>query len=290
MTGIIPFTYFDGLGKAVGSTFLRAEGMAANTSEFEIWKHGQKYESLIFQKVYWLNMMKRFEGPKILDLCDPDWINTDTNLVEAGTLVDAITCSSNSLTNLVKKYFPDKDVYHVPDRLNFNLFPAPKTVQPEKVENVVWYGFIHNAHETLSQLGTAIKEHKLKLTIISDKPYSKQDIIQELKPVFIPYNQKTVYTTLQQYDLILNPASGRVVYKYKSNNKSVIGWKLGVPVAETETELERLLNVQEREQEVHAKHTLALEEYNIVKSIEQYKGIIDKIRTPALENKRADIV
>jgi hypothetical protein len=257
---------------------LRAEGIVANTSEFEIWKHGHKYESLIFQKVYWIDMMKRFDGPKILDLCDPDWINTGTNLVEAGSRADAITCSSSSLTDLVRKYFPGKLIYHVPDRLNFKIFPSPKKDQPEKVENVVWYGFIHNAHEMLSHFGAAIKKLKLKLTVISDKPYSKQDIIQELKPAFIQYDKNTIYATLQQYDMILNPASGRAVYKYKSNNKSIIGWKLGVPVAETENELERLLDLNEREKEVHAKHKLVLDEYNVLQSIEQYKEIIDKIK------------
>jgi hypothetical protein len=278
MTGIVPFTYFGGLHYAVGSTFLRAEGIVANTPEFEIWKHGHKYESLIFQKVYWIDMMKRFDGPKILDLCDPDWINTGTNLVEAGSRADAITCSSSSLTDLVRKYFPGKLIYHVPDRLNFKSFPSPKKDQPEKVENVVWYGFIHNAHEMLSHFGAAIKKLKLKLTVISDKPYSKQDIIQELKPAFIQYDKNTIYATLQQYDMILNPASGRAVYKYKSNNKSIIGWKLGVPVAETENELERLLDLNEREKEVHAKHKLVLDEYNVLQSIEQYKEIIDKIK------------
>ena len=58
----------------------------------------------IFSKVYWPAFMKDCQRIKILDLCDPDWFNNknNLNLVEISQYVDAITCSSQELVDLVK--------------------------------------------------------------------------------------------------------------------------------------------------------------------------------------------
>jgi len=143
-TGIIPFTYFGGVQKSVGSTFLRVDCLASSTSDFEKWTHGKKYDNLIFQKTYWKEMMEMFKGPKILDICDPDLIRERLDIVEIGNMVHAITCSSEGLTQLMKNYFPTKIVVHVPDRLNPNEFPQPRSTHEGYAQKVVWFGFIHN--------------------------------------------------------------------------------------------------------------------------------------------------
>lgn len=279
LTGIIPFTYFGGLDKTAGSTFLRAEGLVACAKGFEIWKHGNPYDSLIFQKVYWNEMMKRFQGPKILDLCDPDWLVENLNIIEVGSLTDAITCSSGNLTALVKKYFPNKLVVHVPDRLNFNIFPDPRSRHIGKAVNIVWFGYINNAYETLSPLAPVIKKHALHLTIMSNLPYTKEDAILKLNPAFIKYNQSTAYQLLGKNDIVLNPKSTKGFFKYKSNNKTIISWKLGVPVAETPEELERLIDPYERNLHMEGKQDMIEQEYNITRSARQYREIIEMIRS-----------
>ena len=93
ITGIIPFTFFRGHNKPVGSSFLRVDALINNNTDFEKWQHGKKYDSLIFQKAYWAEMMELFDGPMILDLCDPDWIKNGVDIIRLGNLVHAITCS-----------------------------------------------------------------------------------------------------------------------------------------------------------------------------------------------------
>jgi hypothetical protein len=278
LTGIIPFTYAGGNLKAVGSTFLRVDCLTDCTPDFEKWIHGKKYDNLIFQKVYWKEMMELFRGPKILDLCDPDWFHEDIDIIEIGHLADAITCSSEGLTALVKNYFPAKRVSHVPDRLNFDKFPLPHATHEKKAEEAVWFGFIHNAHETLEALAPALQKHGLRLRIISDKPYSKKDDILKCRPKFIKYEQATAYSLIKESDMVLNPAAGKAFYKYKSNNKTVIGWKLGLPVAITNEDIERFMDPDERNREVQEKKNMVETEYNITRSAEQYREIIRDIR------------
>lgn len=275
-TGIIPFSYFH--NKSSGSTFLRAEGIVNTTTDFGIWKHGHKYEQLIFEKVYWPEMMDLFKGPKILDLCDPDWIRGEVDLIEMGNKVDAITCSSSLLTALVQSYLPNKMVVHVPDRLNFNLFPASRKPHEGKARNLVWFGYISNAEATLAQLAPTIKKHNLSLTIIANSQYTQEDEILEMNPEFVNYNQQTAYSLIQQADIVLNPKSDKAFFKYKSNNKSVISWKLGVPVAETSEQLEWLMEANNRNAQVLEKRDMVDSEYNIANSAMQYREIFRKIK------------
>jgi len=280
LTGIVPFTYFVGGGKAVGSTFLRVDGVVNNSSQFEVWRHGKQYDNLIFQKVYWREMMEVFKGPKILDLCDPDWVTDLVEVIEIGKLVDAFTCSSPELTTLIKNYFPEKPVVHVPDRLNFNLFTETRTPHTGLAKNVLWFGFIHNAYQTLPDLYATIREYGLKLTIVADFPYDQDDEIKTLEPQFIQYDQQTVYQHIRQADIVLNPRSSRALYKFKSNNKSLIGWKLGVPVAENSNDIIRLMDATARNKEVSDKLPIVNEHYNVQRSVEQYQELLSLLRMP----------
>lgn len=278
MIGIIPYTYFDGANKPVGSTFLRVNGLVANSEYFEVWRHGSQYDGLIFQKVYWREMMLAYDKPKILDLCDMDWINGTVDIIDIGNLVDAITCSSPELTRLIKGYFPKKIVEHVPDRLDFKTFPEARPIHRGKAKNIVWFGFIPNAYHTLGQLCQAILKHELDLTIIADKRYMQEDPIKELGPKFIKYDPLNAYDHIKHADIVLNPRSDKGRYKYKSNNKSLISWKLGVPVAASSADIDRLLDPNERNKEIAKKSIPVGRDYNILKSVDQYLNILNKIK------------
>jgi hypothetical protein len=307
LTGIIPFVYFDYTPRSGGSTFLRVERLVANDAGFEKWIHGKKYDSLIFQKAYWPTMMQLFKGPKILDLCDPDWLKYRLDIKEVGEMVHAITCSSKGLTQLVKTYFPDKTVdffgkypkrvfiylkiniyysifrrslvEHIPDRLDASLFPPPRSLHHGTAKKLVWFGYIHNAHETLAQLVPVIRENHLHLTIIADQPYTNEDAVAELHPDFLVYNQQTVYEQLKQFDMALNPQSDKAYYRYKSNNKSLISWKLGLPVAVTGDDIVKFLDPAERNREADKMRQIVNDEYLIGKSAMQYRKIIEQIKS-----------
>lgn len=272
--GIIPFSSFGSNEKSAGSSYLRAEALAKFDSNFEIWEHGKKYDAIIFQKVYWKELMTRFEGPKILDLCDPDWIAGSVNIIEIGSLVDAITCSSEKLTRLLMHYFPSKRVEFIPDRLNFDLFPASVAPSNVSTKKVCWFGYVHNAIETLPQMQPVLAKHKLSLRIISDKPFDRPLEGIEVENIFF---DQDAYKYIQETDFIINPKSERAFYKFKSNNKTIVGWKLGMAVAETSDEIEKFLDSEERKREVKFRESIIENEYNIALSAKQYISLIKEI-------------
>lgn len=287
LTGIVPYTYFNQSVKAAGSTFLRVENLVENVPDFEVFQHGKKYDNLIFQKSYWLEMMEMFKGPKILDLSDPDWIRSEVDLVETASLVDAITCSSRELANVVRKYITGKLVVCVPDRINDKIFPAMRNPHSGRATSVVWFGFTNNAHETLPFFAGALKKLGCRLTIIADRPYLKEDAIRELQPEFIKYDQRTVYALLQQHDIVLNHRSNKAFFKYKSNNKTIISLKLGMPVAHDASELELLIDPVERNRQVEENQEMIRKEYDIIKSAGQYREILSDIRKKRLKEQIA---
>lgn len=280
--GIIPFSNFHGRHTAsVGSSFLRAEGLAATDPEFEIWQHGAAYTGLIFQKVYWKEMMQLFKGPKILDLCDPDWVGGKVNVVETGNMADAITCSSVLLTRVVQNFFPDKPVVHVPDRLNFRLFPAPRAIHKGRARTAVWFGYIHNAEETLGQLIPSLISNSLTLRIVADKDYRKKEDLNGLTVEYIPYRPHSAYHDISSGDILLNPRSAKALFKFKSGNKTIIGWKLGLPVAETAEDLERLMDAAARNAEVEKGKRIVTLEHDVALSAVQYREIFSSIQRGA---------
>jgi hypothetical protein len=222
-------------------------------------------------------MAMLFSGPKIIDICDPNWINLGVDIVDQGYPVDAFTCSSAEMKELLQGYFPDKIVEHVPDRFDFSLFPEPHGLHQGKAKKAIWFGFTHNAHETLPQLAPAIKKFGLELLIIANVPYSQKDEILELNPSFVKYEHYSSRRYIAQSDISLNPRSNRAGFRYKSNNKSVVAWKLGVPVAVTGDDIAHFMDPEERNREIE-KYSFVEEEYDIEKSIQQYRDIFRRIK------------
>lgn len=280
ITGYIPFSYLRNWQVTVGSTYLRFDQLHALDHSFERWVHGKRYDNLIFQKAYWTDMMDLFDGPKILDLCDPDWIEQQLDILEVCKGVHAVTCSSPELTDLMRGYLPDKIVECVPDRLNLESFPASRKKHEGRPKEAVWFGYVHNARETLGQLVPFLSDNGLKLTIVADAPYEMDEEAETLgmEYRFIKYDQATVYDHLREADVVLNPRSERAVFRFKSNNKSLIGWQLGIPVAATIHDLERLMDPRERNREVAEKQAMIVRDYDIRQSIGQYRSLFQRIR------------
>lgn len=277
--GIIPYSTFRGWHiSKVGSSFIRAQGLANIGQGFQIWRHGEEYESIIFQKAYWKEMMENFRGLKILDLCDPDWINGSANVVELGNMVHAITCSSEELTRVVKNFFPDKIVCHIPDRLNFNFFPEAREVHFETASTAVWFGYLHNAYETLPHILPALRANRISLKIITDAEIKHKSLFDGMEWSYVHYAAETAFDEIKEADFALNPKSPRAYFKFKSNNKNLISWRLGLPVAENIEDVKRLLSPEERNEEVRTKGLMVERDFNITQSALEYQQVFNEIR------------
>lgn len=282
-TAIMTFQKYHGRARgAIGSSIIRGEWLANHWDDAELWTNGMYSDVMIYQKAYYQYHMKDFPGIKILDICDPDWMKGDmkcgeklTGIKEMEKYIDAVTCATDELTDTIKN-FVDMPVITIPDRLDLNQFPKEVKKHEGEAKTVCWFGYMHNAEAVLNGVLPSLGERKMSLVIVSNKdylPFSNYGVdITNIK-----YDINTAYDMIKDCDIVLNPRLLLANFKYKSNNKTLISWALGLPVAATLDELDTFMSAESRNKEVEKRHEEIKKDWDIKLSVEQYKQLIKDI-------------
>lgn len=277
-TGVITFRDFHGK-PAIGSSRIRGDWVIKHWPGAELYVPGKKYDVEIFQKVYWDIHMKQSPAIKILDICDPDWTE-NPKVNEVIQYVDAITAPTQPFVDHFKN-FTDKPVKVIPDRLDLEQYQKKK-VHKGDAKSVVWFGYSHNAF-VLEQTISTLQKMNLKLTVISNNFHL---YIKEKLPKgfinFIQYDEETVNDDIiKNGDIVLLPPPpaddmGEMPYnwRFKSNNKTVNAWGLGMPVARNAEELEWFVPEKRRKEEAEEKWNHVKAKYNVKQSVVEYLDLI----------------
>lgn len=271
-------TFEQHLGKKdVGSSRIRGHWIVnhwkqagQDIGDCELFRYGQKYDAVIFQKAYFIDYAKSFKGLKILDLCDPDWMHWSYRVKEMIEEVDAITCSSLELTKAVSKFAGGKPVYFIPDRVMLDAMPAPK-VHVGPTTKVVWYGYSHN-FPILDSCIKFLAEQKLHLIVVADNVYTPPAAFT-IELTNLPFSQYHL-TDIQSADVVINPRFNKGKWKYKSTNKTEIAKALGMPVAHTADELKELMTEEQRIKASEAGLKDVRENFDVNLSVIDYKDIL----------------
>lgn len=277
-TGILTFEQFQGK-KDIGSSRIRGHWIVEHwrqsgrdIGDCELFMYGRKYDAVIFQKAYFVEYAKAFAGVKIFDICDPDWLHWSYRFKEMLDACDAVTCSSMELCKSIER-FTDKPVYFVPDRIDMSILPPPK-IHSGPTRSVVWYGYSHN-FAILDSTMPALSKHGLGLIVVSDDVYvpSQQSKVEVTN---LPWSHSYL-RDIQKGDVILNPRHAKGKWKYKSDNKTTLGWALGMPVAHTGEELDTLMTEEARVRESSKNLEAARKGFDVLQSVSDYKDIITEI-------------
>lgn len=261
---------------SIGSSIIRGEWLVNHWPEAFLWQNGKYSDVIIYQKSFWPDHMQDFPGIKIYDICDPDWLKNDIQLKTIEKYCDAITCSTDTLTKEIKNLIETIPVLTIPDRIDFDQFPKTEKEHKERAKNIVWFGYYHNIETLLIHILPTLSKYKLDLTIISNKQFLPAENYR-INITFVEWEQETAYEIIRQHDFSLNPTLIHREFKYKSNNKTLISWALGLPSASTIEELERFINPIERTKEIEIRKKELSEKWNIELSVQQYKNLINQI-------------
>lgn len=263
---------------SVGSTRIRCTWVLNHWPEAEVFKIGAKYDAVIFQKAYFLDYMRIYDGIKILDLCDPDWMEGKP-VIEAAALCDAVTVSSPGLHEYLSKIL-EKPVVYVPDTVDLGVHTEKKHHEG-RARSAVWFGYHHN-QSVLDQVLPTLKRLGLTLTVISDLPYFPTASIEGIDKSWVSTNIRNVKfdpETINEEivnggDFVLNnrPETGK--FKFKSDNKTIIAWALMMPVAKTAEDVERYLDPEERKKEAVARHEEVEREWTSRRTVQEYSDVI----------------
>jgi hypothetical protein len=264
---------------SIGSSMIRARWLAEKWDEASEWKHGDKFDAIILQKCYWMDMVKDFQGVKILDMCDPDWMrgqDTSCRLVEISQYIDAITCSTDALTNVIKGIIKHIPVITIPDRINMDYFTVPKK-HTEVAKSAVWFGYFHKANQLLNHVMPSLKKRNLSLYVVSNSEFiPDNDYGVEISNIM--WTPNNAFMDIQSGDFVINPGSPFGDPRFKSNNKTLIAKALGMPVANTAEDMDRFIDPKEREKESIKGLEEVKKYWDISRSIQQYKDLIVEIQ------------
>ncbi len=295
--GILTFEQFNGR-RNIGSSRIRGKWLAKYWPEAEELIQGKPYDAVVYQKAYWVEHARLFKGTKILDLCDRDWTHWGYRVKEMIDEVDAITCSTEALRDAVQ-HFTSKKVYLVPDRIDLQAHPQRKEHRGNgRAKTVVWFGYSSGFPLLQSSLGALVK-YRLNLICIADTPFvlpmtvmrPRRDMYKSDEGYAEAVNGKhfvdlknylwsleTVNDDIIRGDIVINPKSEVGRWRYKSNNKTVTAWALGMPVAHGREELERFLDESERVAEAERRIKEVRELYDVRKSVDEMKAVINEVQ------------
>lgn len=274
----LTYSMFHNKDPVVGSTFIRVNQLLKYWPQAKLYKYGENPDAMIFQKVYTSYDYKwpqHFEGIKILDICDPDWME-NMDVADTARAMDAITCPTEAMANFMRQ-LTTAPVYVVPDRWDID----PKVLNPPKqhrmkAETVVWFGYSHNA-DILKPAIRTLNELGLKLLIISnDDPLLHRFDSRDPKDYYTykKYSQDTIDELLHEADFALLPSDYRPQGRFKSNNKTTKAILAGLPVATDGDELRLYINAEARSDYMRKNYATIKEEYDVRKSVNQMKEII----------------
>lgn len=269
------FAKFHGKSQA-GSTDIRVHNVIKRWPEATLYKFGDSYDVLIFQKIY---AGQDYKFPvtapriKILDICDPDWMD-NAYIHETVQGMDAVTCPTEPLAEFIRQ-FAQCPVRVIKDRFLTETFPKPK-YHTGVAKSVVWFGYAHNAQLVRPAL-TLLSNMGLKLTMVTNEnPQIERwgDIDHE----FVKWNKNTVYEELQKHDICLLPKGSRPQDQFKSDNKTTTARLLGLPVAQNKADLEGFLSAAARNKDVQQYYERTKIEYDSRRSVEEFRQLIEEIK------------
>lgn len=278
--GFVSFAKFHGK-EDIGSTRIRVDWLCNYWPEAEVAKMGRKYEVVILQKAYWLEYAQLFQGIKILDVCDADFKHWGYRIKETIDNCDAVVTSTVELAKYMAM-LTDKPVWCIPDRIDFAAIGDKRKDHRGKrdTKTVAWYGYSDNFRMLDASIEALVQLKIPNLIVITSKrsPYMLPPSMEgKLNLINYPWTAATANDDLLRADVVINPQMATGRWKYKSNNKTILAWALGLPVAHTKDELALLLTEEQRMAEAAKRNAEVLANYDVRTSVEEYKALIAEL-------------
>ena len=259
------------------SSRIRGQWLINHWPEAERINYAVKYDAIIYQKVYEVRHARVYQGIKILDVCDPDWLHYKEPFIEMVEECDAVTVPTEVLRRTVQGW-TKKPVIVIPDRHDLDYFKEEK-IHRGRAKEVCWFGYSQN-HSVLKAARKCLIENELAISLISDKPIilSECELGINLNERFTAWNLETVNKEIIKSDFVIMPGSRNPNHRFKSNNKIVHSWLLKMPVANCIEDLERFIDPAERQKEADKNYEIAIRDYDVRSSVKEMQELIEKLR------------
>jgi hypothetical protein len=249
----IPCT-IDGLSPTSASLRFRAQWPAKYWPGADVYPDCRlplaEYDAYIFQKAYlgqksqsMIRSLRRAGKLLALDMCDADWLQSaehERRLLSVLPLFDLAVSPTRALAEWLGHWVP---AYVIPDRLDLDEFQEQHEARRVEPHSLVWFGYAQNLVE-LDKVWGAFREvlhrYDLPLTILSNElPDDWRDRYWSWaqRPQFVKWTPDSANAEIARHTIALVPSSN----PFKSNNRMVTAWALGLLAARTADELREQL-------------------------------------------------
>ena len=226
------------------------------------------------------------KGKKIIsDFTDPHWLKEyqamDNNFVEMVGLSDLVTLPTDSLAETFKQYF-NKPVRILKDRIDLDLYNEVKEHKDKKSLRILWYGSRGNlasielARDDLEKLGSEIDVTLVCLYDYCDKFKIKP--FENVKLEVLEWTNQKVIDELLKSDIAINPRFNNWK-SYKSNNKTITAWALGIPCVERDfyNQIKQFLDYKKRNEEGKRVRQIVEKEYDVRETAREWEEIFSSV-------------
>lgn len=265
--------------KEVGSTRLRVHQLYKYWPEYSEYQYGENPDVLVLQKVYiqpdW-HFIEHFQGLKILDICDPDWFEYQ-NVKQTLDAVDGVVCPTQAMADFLSQ-LSNKPIKIIPDRHDISAVP-PLPKHKGGITQAVWFGYQQNS-ETLKYVVPILEDRGIALTVISNHdPYvNRWAKTKDFKYSYQRFDEETILSDLQSFDICLLPQGVAPKDRFKSNNKTTLAWLAGVPVVTDIESLDAMATAEARDKQALECYNKASSEYDVKLSVQEMKDFIDELQ------------
>ena len=262
----------------IGSSRIRAHWLIKCWPDAELFRMGNYYSTIIFQKAYWLEYAMKYSGIKILDICDPDFLNWNSRCITMANHCDAVTTSTDALAQLISRYTSTPTIC-IPDRIDLEDFSRFRKDHRGNgpARTIAWFGYSTNYQAIDSAIPDMLRLGIRNLIVISDQLQQYKLPAVACSSISLSthvWNYNYIHNQLLKADILINYQFDYGRWKYKSNNKSLFAWAIGIPVAHSSIELEAWMIEEARIIESKARLLEVYAEYDIKRSVEDYKALI----------------
>jgi len=254
-------------------------------------------DTVIFQKRFKpldLERARRYqaEGRQIVfDLTDPMWWWFPQEVTAMCEIADVVTTSNPTLSEAVRLGGKAARVLTIPDRMLPSFHPTVADHGPRERVVLAWYGDAGNRialQGYLPMLAYLAHFYPLELRIIDNAPGLK--VVEEDSPhlpiTHVPWALETVHAQLVGCDIAYLPPYPGPWGLLKSNNRDVTAWWCGLPVVRGDDvgAMAELLDSPDRRATVGAENRQRAEqEYDIARSVDQWKALAKSLREGSLD-------
>jgi len=170
-------------------------------------------------------------------------------------------------------------VKYVPDRVYIPESVPIKKKHEGQIKEVTWFGYSHNAQYLYNTFDELINRG-IRLTFISNEiielPLSYRG---RLKVNNVAYSYESLNRRLIASDAILMPEPhGDLKAQYKSNNKTLHAWSIGMPVIKVPNDIKRLNDPIERQKESEKNLQEIKDKWDVKISVDEMKLLIKEIK------------